>query len=119
MVQERNIMDKIKSTLDRAESLFDSVRTLLTGEAARFIGYGSAVVMVGFIAVANALGITRFGEGMSLTDALILTTAAITFVVGVIESIRKFVYSFNSVAAIAANAAVTGDPTPPPPPATV
>lgn len=98
-------------------ALLDGARALLTGEAARFIGYGSAIVVVGIIAIANALGVTRFGAGLSLSDALVLTGTAATTVIGIIESIRKFVYSINTVEAITLNAAVTGDPVPPPPPA--
>jgi hypothetical protein len=104
------------SLTDRFRSILDSARTLLTGEPARFIGYGAAVVIVGVIAISNALGFTRFGENISLSDALIGATAAIATLGGIIETIRRFVYSQNTVEAIAAVAAETGDATVPPPP---
>lgn len=100
------------------QSILDKAYALLQGEPARFIGYGSAIALVGLVALANALGITRFGEGLSLTDALIGTTAAIVTVGGIVENIRRFVYSKPSVEVIAENAAITGDSTVPPPPAT-
>jgi hypothetical protein len=80
--------------------ILDKVKNALTGETARFIGYGAAIVLVGLVAVLNALGVTRFGEGLSLTDALIGTTAAVTTVAGLVESIRHYVFSANTVNAI-------------------
>jgi hypothetical protein len=105
-------MEKIKDILAKADAA-------LTGEAARFIGYGSAIVLVALVALLNAFGVTHFGTGISLTDALIGTTAAIATLTGVVEAIRKNVYSQNTVQVIATNAAVTGDDTVPAPPATV
>ena len=81
----------------RVRILLYRVEDLLRGEPARFIGYGAAVVLVGIIAVANQLGVTRFGTGMSLADALTLSTTAITTLIGVIESIRHFVYAPDTV----------------------
>lgn len=78
-------------------SLLDKVRLALTGEPARFIGYGSALVVVGVVAVANALGISRFGANLDLGSALVGTTAAIGTVTTLVESIRHFVYSPNTV----------------------
>jgi hypothetical protein len=100
----------LSAVLDKADSL-------LKGEATRFIAYGGAVLLVGLVAGLNALGVTRFGAGISLTDALVGTTAAIGTLVGFVESIRHFVYSQNTVQAIAVQAAITGDATVPPPPA--
>lgn len=80
--------------------ILDKVRDALAGEPARFIGYGSALVVVGVVAAANALGITRFGEGISLTDALVGTTAAIATLAALVEAIRNAVYSPKTVAAI-------------------
>lgn len=79
-------------------SILDKASTLLQGEPARAIGYGSALVVVGVIYVANALGYTRFGANMDIPTALGLTTGAILTVGAVIESIRKFVYSPATVA---------------------
>lgn len=69
----------------------DAATEALQGEPARFIGYGAAIVVVGVVAVSNYLGIARFGTNISLVDALVLTTAGVTTVTGIVESIRKFV----------------------------
>lgn len=91
--------------------LLDKAATLLKGEAARAIGYGAAVVIY-----LVALAFDRIPD-MPPEDALTAATAAIVTVTGVIESIRHFVYSQNTVEVIAENAAITGDATIPPPPA--
>lgn len=97
--------------------LLDKARAALSGEPARFIGYGSAIVVVGVVAVANQLGITRFGSNLSLTDALVGSTAAIATLTGLVEAVRRAVYSPASVQVIATNAAASGDDTIPAPPA--
>lgn len=79
--------------------LLDKADAALKGEPARFIGYGSALVIVGVVAAANALGYTRIAP-IDLPTALAAATAAILTVTGVIESIRKFVYSPATVQAI-------------------
>jgi hypothetical protein len=83
-----------------ARDLVDAADRLLQGEPARFIGYGAALVIVGVVAVANQVGVTRFGENVDLGTSLGLATAAIVTVTGVIESIRKFVFSPATVADI-------------------
>lgn len=99
----------MQSIMSTVSSLLDKVQTLLTGEAARFIGYGSALVIVGVVAVSNALGFTRFGADISLGDALIGATSAITFVITTVESIRHFVFSLNTVTTIKAEATPASD----------
>lgn len=91
-------MDKVLATL---RAVLDKADALLQGEPARAIGYGSAVVVIGVVTISNALGFTRFqGVDIDLGSALVLVTAATTTVVGIIEGIRKFVFSPASVAAI-------------------
>lgn len=90
-------------TLDPA-ALLDKARTILTGESARAIGYGGALVVVGVVALANALGLTQLGQNISVSDAFVLATTAITTLVGIIEGIRHYVFSANTVAAIAVKA---------------
>lgn len=84
--------------MDKLRSLLDSADTLLTGEPARAIGYGAAIVVVGVVAISNALGYSRFGSGLDLTTAVGLTTTAVATVVGLVESIRHYVFSSNTVA---------------------
>jgi hypothetical protein len=72
--------------------------SLLQGEPARFIFYGAALVVWAVVGIANLAGIVRFGPSISLTDALTdatLAGAALT------EMVRRFVYSPNTVIAIA------------------
>lgn len=94
-------MDKIKNLLDKIDGL-------LKGEAVRAIGYGAAAVVVAVVAVSNAVGYTRFGENIDINSAIILTTAAITTLTTLVEGIRRFVFSQNSVVAIAVKADVQG-----------
>lgn len=103
---------------ERIAALLDQARVLLQGEPARLIGYGAAVVVVLVVAIANALGFTRFGANIDLGTALGLTTLAIGSLVGLIETIRRYVYSPNTVQRIAEQSAATGVPVVPPPPAT-
>lgn len=85
-------------------SLLDRVQGLLTGEPARAIGYGAALVIIGVVYLANALGITRFGDSMDLATALGLTTAAIAAVATVVEAIRKAVSPLATVRTVAHDA---------------
>lgn len=75
----------------RLSAILARADAALKGEPARFIGYGAAIVIVGVVAVANALGITRFGANIDLADALILAGLATSTIIGVIETIRRFV----------------------------
>jgi len=77
--------------LAKLTDLLAKIDDLLSGEPARFIGYGAAIVIVGVVALANALGFTRLGADISLTDALTLAGVAIAFIVPAIETIRHFV----------------------------
>lgn len=79
-------------------AILDKVRDALSGEPVRFIAYGSALVVVGVVALANSLGITRFGADLSLTDALVGSTAAVATLGALVEAIRKAVYSPATVA---------------------
>ena len=89
-------------------SILDKVRNALNGEPVRFIAYGSAIVVVAVVAVANAAGITRFGSDLSLGDALIGSTAAIATLSGLVEAVRRAVYSPNSVNDLVNDALDTG-----------
>ena len=103
------ISDKdIASLLERADHL-------LTGEPARLIGYGATAVVCGVVLISNALGFTKFGSVDPVT-AFGVVTAALTTVVTVIESIRRSVYSPNTVVGIAEASAVQGVPIVPAPP---
>jgi hypothetical protein len=88
-------MDKLRAILDKASYL-------LQGEPLRAIGYGTALVIVGVVAVANALGVTKFGASISLADALVLATTATGTLVTIVEGARRYVFSPNSVAEIVA-----------------
>lgn len=70
--------------------LLDKAEASLKGEPARYIGYGSAVIVVGVTLASNALGFTRL-PAVDLATALGATTFASATVIGVIESIRHFV----------------------------
>lgn len=92
-------MSAIKTILDKGRAILDAADNLLSGEPARAIGYGAALVVVGVSLVSNALGYTRIPE-VSLDAALVAATLAITTLVTVIEGIRRSVYSPNTVDAI-------------------
>lgn len=99
--------------MDKLRSILDAISAKLTGEPARAIGYGAAVAVVAVVYVANALGFTRFGASLSLADALSLASVSITFVVGIVEGIRHYVFSPNTVAEVVAaqvTPAVSGVP---------
>jgi len=88
------------SIIDRILAKADD---LLKGEVARAIGYGAALVVVLVVAISNAVGFTRFGDNIDITTALVGVGAAITMLVTLIESIRRYVFSANTVAAIQAD----------------
>ena len=101
----------MQRALDLGRRVLDAARELLKGEPLRAIGYGAGVVI---FLVTNASG--RF-EDVPLDTAITLAAGAATTLIGIIETARRFVYSFNTVTVIAAEAAETGDPTIPAPPA--
>jgi hypothetical protein len=68
-------------------------------EPARAIGYGAALVILGVSLVSNALGFTRI-PALDLPTAVGDATLAIGTVVGIVEGIRRFVYSPATVNAI-------------------
>lgn len=74
--------------------VLDKVRDLLKGEPARAIGYGGAVVVY---LVANAFG--RIPD-MSFDQAVTLAVSAVALLAGFVETIRRYVYSPNTVSAI-------------------
>lgn len=82
-----DIMGTVRAILDKA-------RELLLSEPARAIGYGAAAVIY-----LVALAFDRIPD-MTADQALIAATAAITTVAGVIEAIRRFVYSPATVSEI-------------------
>ena len=75
-----------------ALAILDKVDTLLKTEPARLIGYGAAVVVV---LAAQVIGHFKPGvlPNIGFDEALGLTAAAITFMVVVVEAIRRAVYS--------------------------
>jgi len=74
-----------------ARSVLDAAARLLQGEPLRAIGYGAAVVV---FLVANASG--RFAD-LTFDESLNIALAAITTLIGIIETARRFVYSPNTV----------------------
>lgn len=90
--------------MDKIKALLAQVDTLLHGEPARAIGYGAAVIIY---IVAKASG--KFPD-VSLDSALVSAGTALAAVVGVVETIRHFVYSPNTVEAIVTN--LPGTPPP-------
>jgi hypothetical protein len=65
--------------------ILNTARDVLSGEPARAIGYGAAVIVY---LVARASGSI---EDVPLEDAIVLTAGYVATVAGVIESIRRFV----------------------------
>lgn len=82
----------VKSLRVTALYILDKVRTLLTTEPARLIGYGAAVVVTLVAQFLSNRGYVRF-DGVGFEDSLVLVLAAITFTVTVVEAIRRFVFS--------------------------
>lgn len=87
-------MVSASSITDRLRGLLDSARRLLTGEPARVIGYGAAVVIY---LVAKALGSI---PDQSFDVAILSATAGAAVVASVVETIRHYVFSPNTVEAI-------------------
>lgn len=77
-----------------ATGVLDKADSILKGEPARIIGYGAAVVIY---LVAKASGHIA---DQTPEQALVSGVAGVTTLIGVIESIRHFVFSPNSVEAI-------------------
>lgn len=84
----------MSKVLDIARSLADSARNILAGEPARAIGYGGAAVVY---LVARASGSI---PDVTVEEALVQATAAIAIVAALVESVRRVVYSPNTVDAI-------------------
>lgn len=91
--------------VDRIIALARRIEAALTGEPARFIFYGAAIVVWAVLGIANAAGITQLGPRVDLTDALTQATLAGAFVT---ELIRRYVYSPNTVNEIAVDSYVRG-----------
>lgn len=75
----------IQAAIDKIKALADSVSASLSGEPARVIGYGSAVVIY---IVAKASG--KIAD-VSFDVAISQAAAAIVLVGGVVETIRRYV----------------------------
>lgn len=75
-------------------AVLDKVRDLLKGEPARLIGYGGAIVIY---LVANAFG--RIPD-MTFDQAVSAAVAAIAIIATFVETIRRYVYSPNTVSEI-------------------
>lgn len=80
--------------MDIIRKLLDLASGLLQGEPARAIGYGAAVVVY---FVARASGQL---DDIPLDQALILTAGYVATIAGVVESIRRVVYSPATVSQI-------------------
>lgn len=83
-------------------AVLDKVRDLLTGETLRAINYGAAAVI---FVIAKASG--RIDD-IPFSDAIVLTATAATFVVGITEAARRYVFSPNTVEAIVTEQAEDG-----------
>lgn len=88
--------------MDQLRALLDKVEGVLSGEPARAIGYGAAVVIY---LVAKASG--KIAD-QSFDQAIISAGAGIGVVVGVIETIRRYVYSPATVDAMTTPVDVAG-----------
>lgn len=76
------------------QALVEQANALLQGSPARAIGYGAAVVIW---LVANAMG--RLPD-MTFDQAVTVAVTAVALLVGVVEAIRKYVFSPATVAKI-------------------
>ena len=85
--------------------LANRITAALSGEPARFIFYGAAIVIWAVVAISNALGFNQFGPNISLTDSLTQATLAGALIT---ELIRRSVYSPNTVNTVAVDAYVRG-----------
>jgi hypothetical protein len=73
--------------VDKLRAVLDIARTLLTGEPARAIGYGAAVVIY---LVAKVVGVI---PDQTFDQAVVEAVAAMAIVASVVETIRHYVYS--------------------------
>lgn len=80
--------------------MLDFIRALFAKEPARFVGWGSTLVVAGALKLAEQFGVTLS------VDVLAAIGVLAGFVIS--ELIRRFVYAPTTVQAIANNAAVTG-----------
>jgi hypothetical protein len=72
-------------------AFLDKVKKLLTSEPARLIGYGSAIVIY---LVANFLASKGIIDvKLSFEDSIVTALAAMSVLVGIVEAIRRAVYS--------------------------
>ena len=78
------------------KDILDKVAELGTGEPARIIGYGGAVVIYIVAKVSGAI------PDQTPEEALALAGAELAVVASFVESIRHFVFSPNTVDAIVA-----------------
>jgi hypothetical protein len=86
----------MNSVTDAIKRVLDGARNLLTGEPARVIGYGAAVVIY---LVAQAVGTI---PDQTFDEAILSAGAALAVIASVVETIRRYVYSPNTVEAIVA-----------------
>lgn len=84
----------MESILNAVRSLLDVLGRLLSGEPARLIGYGAAVIVYIVARVSKTL------PDVSLDQALIQVAAVIALAASVVETIRHYVYSPATVRAI-------------------
>lgn len=75
-----------------ALAVLDRVRVLLTTEPARLIGYGAAVIVTLVAQFLSSRGYVRF-DGITFEASVGLVFGAISFLIVLVESIRRFVYS--------------------------
>lgn len=73
-------------------AILTKVSALLQSEPARLIGYGSAVVIYLVVNYLASKGIGVFVP-MTVEESITASVAALAILVGIVESIRKFVYS--------------------------
>lgn len=92
-------------------SILDKVLSIANGEPARVIGYGGAAIVYLVAKFSGSI------EDVTPEAALLQVGSALALIVTFVESIRRLVFSPNTVQAIVDNAAETGDTTVPAPPA--
>lgn len=74
------------------QGLVEGANRLLQGSPARAIGYGAAIVIYGVALIFDRI------PDMTLEQALTTAVTAVTLLVGIVEAIRKYVFSPASVA---------------------
>ena len=82
-------MKTLRSTIS---AILDKVSSLLQSEPARLIGYGSAVVIYFAANYLASKGIGVFVP-MTVEESITASVAGLAILVGIVESIRRFVYS--------------------------